>query len=152
MKKLIATAVMGAVIVTQGLPSQTSAASINASPEHTIEYRQNIMKAMDAHATAIGQILALMVPPDNLAGHFEGLLISTRQAKAAFKDHVEGGESKPEVWTNWADFSAKLDKMEEGALRAVEAAKSSSEVGYIAEFAVDAMACKGCHDVYREKK
>lgn len=134
-----------------GGTAQSWAAATNASPEHTIDYRHNVMKAMEAHATAIGQILALMVPDTNLAGHFEGLALSTRQAKVAFKEHIEGGKAKPEVWSNWADFAARLDKMETSATKAMEVAKESGVAGPVGEFALDAMACKQCHDVYKKK-
>jgi cytochrome c556 len=127
-----------------------ASAAINASPEHTVDYRHNIMKSMEAQANAIGQILALMVPDTNLASHFEALLISVRQTKVAFKDHIEGGKAKPEVWTNWADFSARLDKMEQGAIKAIEAAKKGGGPGYVGEYALDAMPCKACHDVYKK--
>jgi len=145
MKKIVIAVILSTSVVTQAF------ASINASPENTIDYRHNIMKAMDAQANAIGQILALMVPDTNLAGHFEALLIATRQAKAAFKEHVEGGKAKPEIWKNWADFSARLDKMEAGAIQAIAAAKQGGVAGGVGEAALDAMPCKGCHDVYKEK-
>jgi len=145
MKKLVIAVILSTSVVTQAF------ATINASPENTIDYRHNIMKSMDAQANAIGQILALMVPETNLASHFEALLIATRQAKIAFKEHVEGGKAKPEVWKNWADFSARLDKMEAGALQAIALAKQGAGTGGVGEAALDAMPCKSCHDIYKEK-
>jgi len=133
-------------------PTQ-AAAPINASDEHTIDYRQNIMKTQDSQAAAIGQILALMVPDKNLAMHFEVLLLATRQAKEAFRPNAPGGESLPAVWENWADFEARLNKAEENLVKAIATAKAQGGSGSIGEDAIEAMnSCKDCHDIYRNKK
>jgi cytochrome c556 len=133
--------------------SAWAAAPINASDENTIEYRKNIMKTQDSQAAAIGQILALMVPDKNLTLHFEALLIATRQAKEAFKPNVPGGGARPEVWENWEDFSARLDKAEENLVKAVATAKAQGGSGSIGEDAIEAMnSCKDCHDTYRNKE
>ncbi len=130
------------------------AQSVNATDESTIEYRQNIMKTKGDQAAAIGQVLALMVPADNLISHFETMLQATRQSKLAFAPKVPGGESLPAVWDNWKDFSARLEKTEANLVKAIETARrTGAGPGGLGEDAIEAMtSCKECHDVYRKKK
>lgn len=128
-------------------------ASANAQmmrDEDVISYRQEIMKTMGAQSAAIGQILAGMVPDKLLYSHFEVLLQSVRQAKAAFEPHVEGGHSQPAVWSNHADFVKKLDDAEGALVKAIESAKKDGAGGQTGEFAVGALSCKGCHDTYKK--
>lgn len=130
------------------------AESVNATDESTIEYRQSIMKTKGDQAAAIGQILALMVPADNLISHFEAMLQATRQSKVAFVPKVLGGESLPAVWDNWADFSARLNKTEANLMKAIETGRrTGAGPGGLGEDAIEAMnSCKECHDIYRKKK
>jgi cytochrome c556 len=136
------------------LTGSASAAPINASDESTIEYRQNIMKTKGVQAAAIGQVLALMVPEDNLISHFETLLLATRQSKLAFTPKIEGGDSLPVVWEKWDDFSARLTKAENNLVKAIAAGREhGGSAGGLGEDAIEAMnSCKECHDIYRKKK
>jgi cytochrome c556 len=143
--------VAGAVVLTLAVLSAASAGAQQMRDQDVIEYRQNIMKTKDAQTTAIGQILATMVPNTNLASHFKALLEATRQSKSAFKPKVLGGESLPAVWENWADFSAKLDQAEKEIMLAIEIIEKNG-IDQAGEAAVQALTCKGCHDIYRNKK
>ena len=121
--------------------------------EMVVDYRQLIMKSKDAHAQAIGQILTGTVPNDNMVSHFEALLITTRQTRAAFKPKALGGESLPAIWEEdgWKDFSAKLDLAEENIIIAIEAIKKNGP-GAAGDVTLAALRCKDCHDTYRGKK
>ena len=118
--------------------------------EMVIDYRQQIMKAKDAQATAIGHILTGTVPNDNIVSHFESLLLATRQTREAFETKVEGGDALPGIWEDWDDFCAKLDAAESGINKAIEAINRNGP-GAAGDVALGALGCKGCHDTYRKK-
>tara|TARA_R110000868_G_scaffold100112_6_gene275297 strand:+ start:548 stop:991 length:444 start_codon:yes stop_codon:yes gene_type:complete len=131
--------------------------SVSAAPvgafvldEMVIDYRQQIMKAKDAQATAIGHILTGTVPNDNIVSHFESLLLATRQTREAFETKVQGGDALPAIWEDWDDFSAKLDAVESGINVAIEAINKNGP-GAAGDVALGALGCKGCHDTYRKK-
>lgn len=122
-----------------------------ADDKDTIDYRQHIMKGLDAQTAAIGMIVSTQIPEDNLVKHAEAIAQMAKTVKKSFEAKVAGGESKPEVWTNWADFSKRLDDFVEKTDKMAKDAKTGG-VPVVMEQMVDALTCKGCHDVYRNKK
>jgi cytochrome c556 len=123
----------------------------HADGKETIDYRQHIMKTLNEQSAALGQILSTTVPGDNTAAHLQAIALAASLALKAFEPKVPGGEAKPEVWSNWADFSKRMNDF---ARKTAEMAKISREQGNDAALAnvVDALSCKGCHDVYRAEK
>jgi cytochrome c556 len=80
----------------------------HAENQDTIDYREAIMKQLDAEAAAIGMIVSGQVPADSLALQAKALANSAKSALKAFEPRVPGGEAKPEVWTKWDDFSKRF--------------------------------------------
>lgn len=121
--------------------------------EMVIDYRQQIMKSKDAHATAIGQILTGTVPNGDIGSHFEALLITTRQTRTAFEPKALGGDALPSIWEEggWDDFSGKLDRAEENIIIAIDAIKKNGP-GAAGDVTLAALRCKDCHDIYRKKQ
>ena len=113
-----------------------------------IEYRKHIMSALNEQSKAIGQILAGTVPDDNAVAHLESLALTASVALKAFEPKAEGGEANPEVWSNWADFSKRMNEL---ARKTADMAKVAREKGKDAgmQSIADALTCKSCHDVYR---
>ena len=72
-------------------------------------------------------------------------------AKKAFEPNVPGGDAKPEVWANWKDFSKRLDDLTAATAELAKTAKAGG-IAAAGPKVQDALTCKGCHDVYREKK
>lgn len=126
-------------------------AAVKADDEDVIEYRQRIMKTLDAQVAALGQILSGATPDDQVVSHLEVIALSAGTSLKSFEQKVEGGESRPEVWTNWADFQAKMKDFE---TKTAAAAKTAREEGKDAALGniLDALRCKDCHDLYRAKK
>lgn len=122
-----------------------------AGDKEVIAYRESIMKAMNEHSAALGQILSGAVPDDNAVTHLEAIALLASTAPKAFEPKVQGGESKPEVWTNWADFSQRMDVFVKNT---AEAARVANEEGKDAALSniLDALDCKSCHDRYRVEK
>jgi cytochrome c556 len=122
-----------------------------AEDQDVIDYRELIMKQLDAEAAALGMIVSGQIPPDSLAFQARALASSARSALKAFEPKVPGGEAKPEVWAKWDDFSKRMQVF---AQKSEEMAKVSEggNVQKVTELMIDAMPCKACHDVYRQKK
>jgi cytochrome c556 len=125
--------------------------SAHADDKDVIEYRQHIMSTLNEQAAALGEILSTAIPGDNTSAHFEAIALTAKTALKAFEPKVVGGEAKPSVWTEWGDFSKRMNEF---AQKTSEAAKIAKQQGKDAALAtiVDAFTCKSCHDVYRNEK
>ena len=131
-----------------GLALQAPAA---ADPQDTIDYRQHIMNTLNEQAAALGEILSGAIPDDNAIAHMDVLALAAATALKAFEPKVPGGQSKPEVWSQWADFSKRMNDF---AQKTATMAKVAHEQGKDAGLAnvMDALSCKKCHDTYRKEK
>jgi cytochrome c556 len=139
-------------IASMALASTAMAAdSASADPKDTIEYRRHVMESLNAQAAILGQIVSGAVPDDNVVQHLDILALLASTAKKSFEPKVPGGDSKPEVWSNWADFSKRMDDF---AKKTAEAAKIAHTQGGQAALAnmLDVLSCKSCHDKYRTEK
>ena len=114
-----------------------------------IEYRQNMMKTFGAQAAAVGAIMQNKIPhKDNVAVHADIIAATARAAVKAFEANAPGGDAKPEIWANWADFSGKMTAL----ATAAEAVAKNARAGNMDQKTVMGMfTCRGCHDVDRAK-
>jgi len=122
-----------------------------ADDQDVIDYRQHIMKTMGEQMGAISMILQNKAPPDNFAVHMKILALAASQAKSAFQPKVPGGDAKPGVWTDWPDFSKRLDELVSATTDLATAAQHES-VSQVGAKMQSALKCKGCHDTYRVPK
>jgi len=122
-----------------------------ADDKDVVDYRQHIMKSLEHQTAVLGQILSGAGPTENTLAHMETLALTASTALKSFEPKVQGGASKPEVWKDWADFSKR---MKEFAEKSAEMAKVGREQGVdqAAMLVIEALPCKGCHDVYRDEK
>ena len=123
-----------------------SAAAI-AEDSDAIDYRKHVMNTLGEQVAAIDMILAKKAPADAFAVHVKTIAIAATQAKLAFQREIAGGNSKPEVWSNWTDFAKRLDAMIAAADEVAKAAKdgNAAAVGPKIKTAMD---CDGCHKIY----
>ncbi len=77
--------------------------------EGIIFERQQVMMQLGKDADALGKIAAGQLPPDRLAATTKAIADGARDSLEAFKQQVPGGHAKPEVWSNYADFTARMD-------------------------------------------
>ena len=119
-----------------------------ADDQDAIDYRTHVMKTMGEQMGAIGMILGQKAPPDNFALHLKVLAVTATQAKRAFQDKVPGGNAKPEVWSDWADFSKRLDELV-ATTADLAAAANTEDVATVGRKLQAGLKCKGCHDNYR---
>ena len=95
--------------------------------------------------------MAGLLPADQLAPAARAVAVGARESADAFKQQVPGGRSKPEVWNNNAEFSARMEKFAASAEAMAKAAEAGDK-GAVLGLMVEALPCKECHDTYREKK
>ena len=121
-----------------------------AEGQDAIDYRKHIMQSLQAQTSALGMIMSGVIPDDNAVAHMEIIAETAKTALKSFEPKVEGGDAKPEVWSNWADFSARMqDFVTKSAEMARVGREQSLDEAYT--LAMDALNCKGCHDVYNTK-
>ena len=122
-----------------------------AGDNDAIDYREHVMNTLYEQSEALGQILSTTIPDDNAIGHLDSLALAASIALKAFEQKVPGGEAKPEVWSNWADFSKRMNEF---AQKTAAAAKDAHEQGKGTGLAqvTDALTCKKCHETYRHEK
>lgn len=123
-----------------------SAAAI-ADDADAIDYRKHVMNTLGEQLAAVEMIVAKKAPADAFAVHVKTIAVAATQAKLAFQPKVAGGSSKPEVWSNWADFARRLDVMVAASEELAKAAKdgNAAVVGPKIRTALD---CEGCHKIY----
>lgn len=126
-------------------------AAQSAEPKDAIDYRQHVMRAMDAQTAALGMTLSGAIPDDNLVSHLETIALIAAGALASFEAKVPGGESSPDVWTKWDDFSQRMTAFASATAKAAQTAREQGKDAVMGEIAA-ALSCKQCHDAYRVKK
>jgi cytochrome c556 len=126
-------------------------AAVHADDEDTIAYRKHIMKTLDEQTAAIGMIFSGAIPDTNLQLHMDAIAAAAAQGLSSFEPNVPGGDAKPEVWSNWEDFSKRMTAFAEKTANMAKVARDAG-TEHAAELAVDALDCKGCHEVYNSKR
>src|ERR1700743_3303731 len=80
----------------------------SADDKDVIDYRQHLMNTLDAQSQVVGQMLSGVTPDKHGADHLRIIALIASLCPKAFDAHVEGGQSKPEVWSKHDDFNAKV--------------------------------------------
>lgn len=140
--------VAGVVMALCASHASALAAEANAQDKNALEYRRHLMITLNEQSGALGMILSGTIPNGDAAAHLEAIALAASYATKAFTPHVEGGEARPEVWTKWADFSKRMDEF---ARKTAAVAKTVREKGPQGVNVLDALACKACHDLYRDE-
>jgi cytochrome c556 len=141
------TGMAGAIALWALLAGVAAAADNN----DVIDYRQHIMNTLNEQAAALGEILSGAVPDDNVIAHMDALAITASTALKAFEPKVPGGQAKPEVWSNWADFSKRMNEFAQSTAAMAKLAHEQGKDAGLAKV-MDALSCKKCHDTYRQEK
>ena len=144
---LLATSQQAARALAVPPPPQES----NADDDMAVLDRQLIMQQLDSDAEALGNIVAGLVPPATLAARTRSIANGARDARESFRKRVPGGGSRPEVWSNQADFARRMDAFVVNS-EAMAKAGATGNVSAVTELMIDALPCKSCHDDYRLKK
>ena len=105
-------------VYTRPLTAKTPSATVVQND--VIDYREHIMRTLNEQSEALGMILSTAIPDDNASAHLEIIALTASTALKAFEPKILGGESKSAVWTNWPDFSKR---MQEFSTKTADAAK-----------------------------
>lgn len=126
-------------------------ATAHADEQDSIDYRKHIMKSLGEEAAVLGMMMQQKIPATDFATHAQALAATASTAKKAFEPKVAGGDSKPEVWAQWPDFSKRLDEL---VAATEDLAKTAKDGGMAAAGPKmkTALTCKSCHDTYRVPK
>ena len=135
---------MMAVVVTPSLA--------RADDKDVIEYRQHIMKTLQEQTAIIGQLVSGAAPEENLPLHAEAIALAARIALKSFEAKIPGGESKPEVWAKWDDFSKRMKAFSTAADKLADTTKKGGTMAEVTAMLVEVLPCKECHDVYRQEQ
>lgn len=123
-------------------------------PDMAIAYRQSVYKMIRWNFAPLAQMVRDQRPWDDAE-------FARRAARISFLSHqLEEGypkgsgtgavtDAKPEIWTNWEDFSSKLNDLEVEARALRIAAEARDRNATSRQFARLGAACKACHDEYR---
>lgn len=133
------------------LASAGAADAASPADEDVIAYRQHIMNSLQEQTAALGKIMSGAAPDDNAVAHMQALALIASTALKSFEPRVAGGESKPEVWSDWADFSRHMEEFARLTAKMSQAAQEGGKDAGLSH-AIEALNCKSCHDVYRKPR
>jgi len=148
----------GAAIVAVGLalaatPLWVAAQTPNAA-QKTIKYRQAALTLLGYNIGPISAMMKGEIPFDAAKAE----LHATRLAQVApmilegFPANSQTGapnKSKPEIWQNMDDFSAKMADLEKATVALVTATRTGEQRQVGAALGAVGNACKACHDRYK---
>ena len=144
MKIGIVSAALAAFVLTLGLSSAQA-----AEDKDVMDYRQNLMKSLGAHAGAFVAIAQNKVPyGDNLAYHADAIAIAAEAALLGFKQDLPGGTAAANIWEDWDDFEGRFVSLA-AAAKDVAAAARSGGMAEVGPKMNSMFSCKACHDTYR---
>jgi cytochrome c556 len=125
--------------------------AVGADEKDAVEYREHLMKTLHEQSEALGQILSGAIPDDNATAHMDQVALAASLSLKAFEAKVPGGEAKAAVWSNWPDFSKRMNEFAQKTAAAAKAAHDSGKETGLAQLS-DALTCKSCHELYRQEK
>ena len=142
MKRLIAN---GCYAAMAALCLVTTASADDAD---VIDHRKHIMDALNAESAILGQIVSGAIPNDDVTKHMDAIALIASTALKSFEPKVPGGDSKPTVWSNWADFSKRMKEFADNTAKAAKLAHTEGPEAGLTNM-LEAMNCKNCHDTFR---
>jgi cytochrome c556 len=122
-------------------------------PEDAIKYRQSAFTVMANSFGKIGAVVKGEVPynKDDVAKNAAVVAMLSTLPWQAFGPGTEGGNAKPEIWSNNAKFKSAADKMQLAVADLNTAAQSGNQDAIKKAFGAAGQTCKGCHDDFKKK-
>jgi len=132
----------------------TPASSQFAKPADAIKYRQSALTLMGSHFGRMQPVVKGQAPYDaaRIKANVQILNVLAELPWAAFGPGTEGGEARPEVWSDVAGFRQKQERLKDNLAKLTAAADSGDLNTLRAAFGDVGASCKACHDSYRKKK
>jgi len=125
-----------------------------AKPADAIKYRQSALTLMASHFGRMQPVVKGQAPYDaaQIKANVQLLNTLAELPWAGFGPGTEGGDARPEVWSDAAGFQQKRDRLKENLAKLSVAADSGDLNKVRAAFGDVGASCKACHDSYRKKK
>ncbi|OZI41403.1 cytochrome C [Bordetella genomosp. 5] len=151
MKKLSAIA---ALVCTSLAPLMIAPAHAQfAKAEDAVKYREASFKLIASHFGRMQPVVRGQAPYDaaQIKANVDVLKTLATLPWAAFGPGTEGGDAKPEIWSNADDFKAKQQRLIDNVNKLSVAADAGDLDKVRAAFGDVGASCKACHDAYRKK-
>lgn len=145
MKLVIAKVGFGVIAALSLVPA------VQADDADVLDHRKHIMDALSAESAILGQIVSGAIPNDDVVKHLDAFALIASTALKSFEAKVPGGGSKPNVWTEWPDFSKRMKEFADMAEKSAKLGHTDSPEAGLTSM-LEAMSCKDCHDKYRVEK
>jgi len=122
--------------------------------EQTLKYRKAVYQTLvwnfaPMSAMAQGKVPFNAAEFEMRAARVAALTPMLAEAYSAESQNVTGSKAKPELWSNRADFDAKLQDLVDRSATLATVARGRDEAKTKAAFFDTAGTCKACHDKYK---
>ena len=122
--------------------------------EQTLKYRKAVYQAIAWNFGPMGAMAQGKAPFDAAefamrAARVAALTPMLSESYSPETQAVGGSKAKAELWTNRADFDAKMKDLVERSAALATVAKGGDEAKTKAAFFDTANTCKACHDKYK---
>ncbi len=125
-----------------------------AKAEDAIKYREAAMTLMGSHFGRMAPVAKKEAPydKDKIKENVAVLNVLAALPWAVYGKGTEGGEAKPEIWSDPEGFTKAQEDFKTGMGKLTEAADAGDFDAFRVAFGAVGKSCKSCHDSYREKK
>jgi cytochrome c556 len=122
--------------------------------EQALKYRKAVYQAIAWNFGPMGAMSQGKAPYDAAefamrAGRVAALTPMLAESYSPETQSVGGSKAKAEIWSNRADFDAKMKDLVDRSATLAAVAKGGDEAKSKAAFFDTANACKACHDKYK---
>lgn len=132
----------------------SQAALAQNKPEDIIRYRKSAYTVLLWNWMPLNAMVRGRIPFDaaEFARRADRVAAIAPQLLEGFPEGSGTGantEAKPEIWTNFADFTTKMKDFERESAALASVAKGGDEAAMKEQFAKVGGTCKACHDQYK---
>lgn len=125
-----------------------------ADPAAAIEYRQSAYTVMVWNWAPLGAMVRGRTPWDQAEFTRRAQRVATLapmllEGFPPGSDKGADTDAKPAIWSDYADFSAKMQAFERESAALAKVAAGGDEAATRAQFGKTAETCKACHDAYK---
>ncbi|MCL2913381.1 cytochrome c [Shewanella corallii] len=123
-------------------------------PEDAIEYRQDVFGAIVHNFGDMGAMMKGKKPFDAKVFEMRAQNVAAL-SKMPGEGFVAGSdkgdtEAKSDIWSDKADFDAKMEKFQVDAAKLAQVAATGDKKAIKKAFGATAKNCKACHDSYKK--
>ena len=142
---------LGGAVVGAEVASADTGVSDPAQAEGIVFERQQIMEQLGRDSEVLGKVVAGIEPAAKLPEATRAIARGAKESLEAYRNAVPGGRTRPEAWTNNADFMRRMEEFARNS-DAMAQAGARGDMAAVTGMMVDAMPCKQCHMLYRAPK